>query len=113
MLERGGRLSNTEILVLYVLPAMICILSFGYVTYKEYKRDLGREKHLDFYVNKLTWGDIVLRLTVSLIPLINMFAILHIYADKIGSMFDKSCNILSKPVVSNSKRASENLDLPK
>jgi len=105
-------LSSIEILVFYVLPAIICILSFGYVTYKEYKRDISRERDLDFYVNKLTWGDIILRITVSLIPLINIFAILHIYADKIGSILDKTGNILSKPVVINNKKASKNLDLP-
>lgn len=105
-------MSNTEILVFYVLPAVVCIVSYGYGTYKEYKRDISRERDLDFYVNKLTWGDIILRLTVSLIPLINIFAILHIYADKIGSILDKTGNILSKPVVINNKKASKNLDLP-
>lgn len=82
------------------------------MTYKEYKRDISRERDLDFYVNKLTWGDIILRLTVSLIPVLNVFAIFHIYGDKIGYIFDKSCNILSKPVVNNNKKASKNLDLP-
>lgn len=105
-------MSNTEILIFYVLPAVVCIVTYSYVTYKEYKRDISREEDLDFYVNKLTWGDIILRLTVSLIPLINIFAILHIYADKIGSILDKTGNILSKPVVKNNKKASKNLDLP-
>lgn len=104
-------MSNTEILIFYVLPAVVCIVSYGYGTYKEYKRDISRERDLDFYVNKLTWGDIILRLTVSLIPAINVFAIFHFYGDKIGSILDKTGSILSKPVVKNNKKANKNLDL--
>lgn len=73
---------------------------------------MSRERDLDFYVNKLTWGDIILRLTVSLIPVLNVFAIFHIYGEKIGYLVDKTSTILGKPVVNNNNKASKNLDLP-
>lgn len=92
------------ILLVYVLPTILCLIGYTYKTYQDYKRDKGRE-NLDYYIVKLTWGDIVLRLVASFMPVINIFAlIVDLYTPGLLKLWEKLTYYYNKPVINNNNK---------
>lgn len=96
-----------DVLILYVIPTILCLIGYTIRCYKEYKRDLLRED-LEYYMHKLTWGDVVLRLIVSIVPGVNVIAlILDILAAPISTILDWLNEKRNIPVVIKTKKVDK------
>lgn len=91
---------NSINLYLYFIPLVLCLIGYSFRTIDDYKRDSLRDFPLQHYVNKLTWGTIIFRLVISLLPVINILAlIVDLSSTMLQKIYNRVCTILDKPIV--------------
>ena len=92
-------------MLFYIVPLILCLIGYAYKTYLEYKRDLAREEDISFYVTKLTVGCIVIRVVVSVLPIINITALVFdLYQPKIENMWNGLVRLMDKPLVKGNSK---------
>ena len=79
---------------------LLCLIGYTIKSIKDYKRDVSRKESIDYYINKLTWGTILLRLIVSVLPLLNILALtIDLLRDWLEKWWDVIGKFLSRPIV--------------
>lgn len=87
------------LIAIYYVPVVGCIVGYTLRTWQEIQTDKKAREGKDYYYPKLTYGDIVGRVIISFVPVVNALCFVF---DICGDVV----KLLSKPVISP-KRAEE------
>ena len=93
------------LLLLYVLPLILCLYGYIIRTWVNIRKDIAKRQEVKccghgYYESTDTIGNVVGRILVSFIPVINIFAALFDVAPEVFSrIFDRILKVLSYPIV--------------